>query len=461
VSILLIDPPRALIGKGNIWKVLKRNLPSLGLAYIAAYLEQCGHKVAIVDMKVEELSIDDLLTKIKQGAYQLIGITATTVQINSAMVIAKNIKHLFPDIKIVMGGPHPHVMAEEVLSSKHVDYVARGEGEITMLELANKKNPESILGLSFKKNSNLVHNSPRPVIENIDTLPFPARHLLLMDKYRPTPGNYKRLPVASMITSRGCPGKCTFCNTDIFGKKIRFRSSGNIVKEIKFLMNNYGVKEISFYDDTLTISKKNIEEFCNNIIENNIDIIWSCMSRVDCVSLSMLKLMKKAGCHSICYGIESADEKILRNINKKVSLSCVPEVIKLTKKANIEVRVSFMLGNPGETKNTLENTIRYAISLKPDIFVFNITTPFPGTDMYNWAKENGYLSTYNWSDYDLGNVIMNLPTVDSEIIKKCYKIAYKKCYLRLEYLMQRLTKIRSYESLMMHINLLRSMIFNW
>ena len=458
MSVLLIDPPRTVIGKGNVWKVVKRNLPSLGLAYIAAFLERHGHNVSIIDIKVEELSIDSLLDRIGHGDYSLVGITATTVQINSALIIARHIKEVFPGLKIVMGGPHPNVMLEEVLSNKYVDYVVRGEGELAMLELAGGKSPESISGLSYKRNGNLAHNPARPVIGNLDTLSFPAYHLLPMDRYAPSPGNYKRLPAASMITSRGCPGKCTFCNTDIFGRSIRFRSAENIAEEITSLVKDYKIKEISFYDDTFTVSRGNVEKLCSIIKRDKIDITWSCMSRTDFVNPSLLKLMHGAGCHSICYGIESADEQILSNINKKIPLGRVPDVIKWTREANIDVRVSFMLGNPGETEETLKKTIQYAISLKPDIFIFNLTTPFPGTEMFNWARGNGYLRTLNWDDYDLGQLVMNLPTVSPEVIMKYYKLAYRKSYLRPGYIIRRLAKIRSYDSLKLHFSLFKEMI---
>ena len=459
MSVLFIDPPRGAISKGTMWRVIKRSLPSLGLAYIAAYLEQRGHRVSIIDLNAEPIGIDGLLKRIEQNKCRMVGITATTVQINSALIIAKTIKEKFSGIKIIMGGPHPSIMSDEVLSAEFVDYIVRQEGELTMLDLVEGKVPEQILGLSYKKNGVIIHNPPRPFIDNLDTLPFPARHLLPMEHYSPTLGNYKRLPATSMITTRGCPGKCTFCNTDLFGKSIRVRSAENIVKEIIALIKNYKIKEVSFYDDTFTVNKKNIQEFCSTIIKNNIDITWSCMSRIDCTTSDLLEVMKKAGCHSICYGIESADEQILCNINKRISLDHAKEVIKWTKKANIDVRISLMLGNPGETNKTLEKTIRYAISLQPDIFIFNITTPFPGTEMFKWAKANNYLTTFNWDEYDLGRAVMNLPTVSPETIKRYYRLAYRRCYLRPAYLIQRLTKIRSYESLVMHIRVLRTMVF--
>lgn len=460
MSVLLIDPPRGAIDKGNIWGALKRNLPSLGLAYMAAVLETKGHSVSVLDMNVEGFNKEDLIKRIRDGKYGFVGITATTVQINSALFIARHIKESFPGIKIILGGPHPNVMLEDVLSDKCVDYVVRGEGEFTMLEIAEGKEPGAIEGLSYRKNGRMIHNPARPVIKDLDILPLPARHLIPMDKYGPTPGNYKRLPAASMVTSRGCPGKCTFCNTDIFGKSIRFHSAENIAREIVSLIKDYNVKEVSFYDDTFTVSRKNVERLCDIIIKDRIDITWSCMSRIDCINPDMLRKMKKAGCHSICYGIESADENILSNINKKISLNRVPEFIKWTKDAGIDVRVSFMLGSPGETEETLKKTIQYAISLRPDIFIYNITTPLPGTEMFRWAREKGYLKTLEWDDYNLGRAVMDLPTVSAETVEKYYKIAYRKSYLRPSYFIQRLGKIKSYDLFILHLKLLKEMFFN-
>lgn len=460
MSILLIDPPRGVISKGTLWRTVKRRLPALGLAYIAAYLEKNGYAVCIIDMNVEKIDFTRLKEIISSKKCQFLGITATTVQINSALHIAQEIKKTFPELKIVMGGPHPSVMPDEILGNEYIDYVVRGEGELTVLELVRGDDPQNILGLSFKRNGSLVHNHPRPFIEDLDKMPFPARHLLPMDKYSPTPGNYLRLPAASMITSRGCPGRCTFCNTDMFGKTIRFRTAKNIAEEITSLIRDYKIKEVSFYDDTFSVNKKNIQELCDIILKDKIDITWSCMSRIDCMDPNLLKQMKKAGCHSICYGIESADRQILENINKRISLDRVQEVLNWTKEAKIQVRVSFMFGNPGETQNTMEESIRYAISLEPDIFIFNITTPFPGTAMFNWAKNNNYLKVFNWDDYDLGKVVMKLPTVDPEVIKKYYKLAYQSCYFRLGYFRQRLGKIRSFSALMMHIRIFKDMVLS-
>jgi radical SAM superfamily enzyme YgiQ (UPF0313 family) len=264
-----------------------------------------------------------------------------------------------------------------------------------------------------------------------------------MDKYYPAQGSYQRLPSFGMITSRGCPGRCTYCKGSLLGQVIRFKSAESIFEEIDFLQKNYGIRDITFYDDTFTSSKKRVREFCDLIIKNKMDLTWCCFSRVDTVDYDLLVQMKKAGCYQVLFGVESADSQILANINKMISLEKVEETVADAKKAGIEVRLSFMLGNPGETEETMEKTIRYAIALDPDLVSFNITTPYPGTEMFKWAKEKGYLIHENWSEYNFAEPVMELPTVSSEKVLEYYKKAHRRFYFRPKYFLKRIMRIRS------------------
>jgi len=443
MTILLINPPR-VISKGNIWKKIDRALPPLGLAYIASFLEGKGQIVNVLDLQAENINSEQFFSYLLKTKPDFIGISSTTVEIEGALGIAKLSKKILPEAKIILGGAHPSIMAEEVLSDPSVDFVVRGEGEYTLYELASSsaKIPD-IQGLSYKDSGKIAHNPPRPVIEDLDELPLPAYHLLPMDKYKPSLGNYKRLPAISMITSRGCPGRCTFCYTGISGKKTRVRSAKKLMEEVKLLQRDYKIKEISFYDDTFTSFKDNVREFCERLIKEKIDISWSCMSRIDFIDKDMLGLMRRSGCHQIGYGLESSNPEILRNIRKPLSLELARSVVRMTKKLGIDVRVMFMLGCPSETEETLRETISFAVKLKPDIAVFNICTPLPGTEMYAWAKNNGYLKTTEWSKYDLANVVMQLPTVSEEAIKYYYRMAYRKFYFNPLYIFKRLAKVRT------------------
>lgn len=440
---LLINPPRA-IGKGNIWKKIDRALPPLGLACIASYLESKNLEVGILDLQAEDMDRSQLQDYLNKARPDFIGITSTTVEIESALNLARLSKEILPDVKVIFGGAHASILPDEVLLNPEIDFVIRGEGEYTLCELINAKDGLSgISGLSYKVDGRVIHNPPREVIKDLDEMPWPAYHLLPVSRYRPSLGNYKRMPAISMVATRGCPGRCTFCYTGISGKKIRTRSAVNLVSEIKLLQREYGIKEISFYDDTFTAFKENIKDFCRRLIEEKIRVTWSCMSRVDSVDKEMLQLMKKSGCHQVGYGLESASPEILRNIGKPMSRDLVKMVVKLTREAGIDARAMFMLGNPGETEDTLKETINFAIELCPDIVIFNITTPYPGTQMYDWAKKNGYLLNLEWDKYDLSNIVMSLPSVSPETVQCYYRLAYKKFYFRPSFIIRRLSKIRS------------------
>ncbi|HAX62203.1 MAG TPA: B12-binding domain-containing radical SAM protein, partial [Elusimicrobia bacterium] len=412
MNVLFINPP--WITKGGIWQNVASCMPPFGLAAIAAYLEKSDVNVEVVDADALKLSyreISELLRQKRSPEY--VGITSSTSTISSALIVSKTAKDIFPNAKIVLGGVHPSVMTEDVLKEESVDFIVRGEGEVTFRELIAGVNKRNIAGLSYKENKIIFHNPSRAVISDINTLPFPAYHLLPMEKYFPARGSYKKLPALGMMTTRGCPGRCTFCLGSYLGQQVRNRSAEKIFEEMFLLQDKYGIKEISFYDDVFTTKKENVRNLCKKILNEKTNISWSCFARVDFVDEELLRAMKDAGCHQIMYGIESGDEQILKNIHKKISLEKVKEIVHITKKIGIDVRAAFMLGNPGETKETMQKTIDYAIKLSPDVAIFNITTPYPGTEMFKWAKDKGILTTENWDEYDLSQPLMNLPTVSA------------------------------------------------
>lgn len=215
---------------------------------------------------------------------------------------------------------------EEILDSEYVDLVVRGEGEVTMGEVVAGKPLDMIHGISFRRNGKTITTPNRELVKDLDSLPMPAYHLLPMDKYRSAVGSYRRLPAMSLFATRGCPGRCTYCYRH-FGGKLRRRSDQNVLAEIKVLQETYGIREVTFYDDTFTAFRKTIVEFCETIIKEKIDITWSCFTRVDHIDEPLLFFMKNAGCHSVLFGVESADENILKNIKKQISLEQVKEAV--------------------------------------------------------------------------------------------------------------------------------------
>ncbi|GAI54978.1 unnamed protein product, partial [marine sediment metagenome] len=243
---------------------------------------------------VDLQNLDQYLNSLKMKP-DYIGVTATTTEIRVALEVAKVCKNTLPKSKIVLGGVHATVMPDSTLADENVDFVIRGEGEYSFLELVKEGNIRGILGLSYKEDGKIIHNPPRERIKNLDELPFPAFHLMPIDKYHPPLGLYRRLPAVNIITARGCPNICTYCATHtIWGNRMYFRSVENIIEEIKYLTKYFGIKEISLSDDTFTISKKRIMEFCENLLKDKIDLTWACNSRVEKIDEEALRLMKKA-----------------------------------------------------------------------------------------------------------------------------------------------------------------------
>ena len=451
-SILLIEPAKTKSGSDSIWNTIKQSSLPFGLLQLAAFIKANNIKVDLIDLQVKKFSEAEFLERVLKLRPDFFGITANTVQIKPGLSIAKLLKQNFPNIKIVFGGIHATVMADEVLAEQFVDFVVRGEGEQTIVELLAGRAYSEINGLSYKINGQIIHNQPRELIADLNLLPTPAYELIDLKLYRPTLGNFKQLPSVSITTSRGCPGTCTFCFSGAMGKKIRFMSAQKIFNHIKFLHDKFGVRDINFYDDTFTVNRANVFELCKMLIEAKLGISWGCMSRLDCVSEEILEMMHEAGCHQIGYGIETTSKEILENIKKRVPpLERIKEIVETTKKIGIEVRAMFMLGNPGETEMTMEDSIKFAKSLNADIYLFNVTTPYPGTEMFGWADKNEYLITKNWDNYDLYHYVMRLPTVDNKTIEKYYKKAYRSCYLRPSFIIRRLRKINSWNLLKAHV----------
>jgi radical SAM superfamily enzyme YgiQ (UPF0313 family) len=457
LDCLLIYPPNFHTNKDNIWKEVSSNFPPLGLAQIAGYVRSKGHSVRIIDCNISSPSVEafgpffDKKIVPSFSSIKVIGITSMTCNIKKAYKIAEICKTIYPNSLIVFGGVHPTNLYHEVISNKYVDVVVIGEGEITFEEILSGKKLEDISGIVFKKRQKgkekVIITKPRERIANLDILPMPAYDLLPILKYKPAKGTYKRLPAMSMITSRGCPGRCTFCSKSL-GSKIVFKSAQKIFEEIVFLKNNYGIKQILFYDDTFTVYKRNVVDLCKLLIRNKVNISWTCFARVDLIDPEMLHAMKKAGCHQIMYGVESIDEQVLININKKINLSQVISATKWTKKEGIDCRLAFMVGNPGDSLESIKKNIKFVNKLNPDLLIINITTPFPGTDMFKWAKEKNLILTYDWDDYDLARPVMKLENLNERQIKELYKIMYRSFYFRPSYIIGRILRIRSIDDVM-------------
>lgn len=476
IDVLLIQPPISVSERyGREVGEVGGYLPPLGLAMLAAVLKKENYKVEIIDSVVLNYSNNNILKIIKEKNPKIIGISATTPTYHRAKQLAEEIKKIFPDKLLVIGGHHITIMPKVILREKVFDIGVYGEGEVTIIELINSykssnysyrkflsniKNLKKINGISFKdKKGKVIVNKPRELIKDLDSLPYPARELLLMEKYLPLPNQYKRKPVVHMIAIRGCPYNCSFCsNNKIFGRKIRYRSPEKVVEEIEYVMKKYGAKEISFWDDMMTVNKAWIHKFCNLIINKKIDIIWTCYARVDSVDGPMLRKMKKAGCWNIFFGFESGVQELLNNITKGITLEQIKNANDLCKKIGIEVRASFMIALPGETPELARKTIDFAKKLNPDYVQFCITTPYPGTALYENVKKYGKIIE-DYSKFNIWEpVFIPKGYKNSDEIKKIEKIAMREFYLRPRYIFSRIRKINSIEDIFRYLKGIRLLL---
>ncbi len=440
--VLLVNPPYTEKVYSGLKNAVAVTIP-LGLAYIGAVMKKEGIYAEALDANVLELSVEETSRRIAKSSCNIIFFTSTSSTITTIYKICRNIKS-DGDKTVIVGGPHATFTAEQTLKEcRDIDIIARGEGEFTSLELAkgNCKGLDKIDGITYRKNGRIVHNKDRKRIENLDELPFPARELFPTRLYRP--GAIfntwrKNSECETIITARGCPNRCKYCSSVHFwGTQVKFRSAMNIIKEIEFLQKKYNTRQIAIIDDTFTAHIPRLEEFCRLIKERKIRIEWWCWSRIN-IPKRILRLMKGAGCYGLNFGIESGNEDILKRINKNITKEDTLEVISEAKRLGFLVNTSFMIGLPGDTKETVMQTIRWAIKLNPHIAFFCITTPFPGTELYSEALEKGWMEEVkNWDDIGLHmKTKYHNENLSSEEIYWLYKLAQHKFYFRLGFFWQ-------------------------
>ncbi len=448
-DVLLINPP--VLNPGKVKKI-RATSPPTGLLSLAAFLEHKGAAVRILDLALQpELII--ALEKEFINPTALVGITSTTNTIGSALDIAKHIKERNPGAFVVFGGPHPSVLPEDVLKHDQVDCVVIGEGELLLYELFSSysKNDswKSAEGIAFISDGKLVINPHSNFIEDLDSLPFPARHLVPFKKYCSSPVSYKRLPSTPVITSRGCPYKCTFCSNPVHGRCVRNRSPENIIEELKILKRDYGIRDINFWDDTFTLNKKRVAEICNLLIKEKLDLTWCCASRVDTINPEILEIMKDAGCWLVSFGVESGVERLREKIHKGITEEQIFRAFEGCKKLGIETRAFFMLGLPTETEQDSIDTINFSKKLNPDFLQFTLTVPYPGSALYREAMAEGW-NPPDWGEfqtYPEGEPVYVPAGRSGKELNRLQSKAFKSLYFRPAYILKRLRKLRSWDEL--------------
>jgi len=449
VRVVLINPRFRL-------PIDTRTTPHLGLAYLAAVSERRGDEVVIFDCDVEDRPIQDFIQEFRP---HLVGITANTPQVKQAWRTARAIKEVH-DVPIVLGGPHVSVLPEESVEKPYVDMVVRGEGEDVWIDISNRveaflkdqptfstqalMHPENevfkdCLGLTYKTSDGQVHhNMDRPPIADLDSLPWPAYHLFKMERYtnlQPATDHVDGARSFSILTSRGCPYRCTFCSQSIMPIKWRSRSPENVLEEWRHLVVDLGAEEIGVLDDSANIRVKRLEQLAHLLIENRLNHVpWIFVNgiRANLASKELLALLKQAGLKRVAFGVETGDPDILLSIDKKVDMDTIRQAFKNAKEVGLETIGFFIIGLPGETRETMQRTIDFAIELDPLIANFSMMTPYPGTKVYEIVKRQGRFLINDWEDYVFFDqkARYELGDMTAELVEEMYRKAYRQFYLR-------------------------------
>lgn len=422
----------------------------LWLIYAAAVCEKDGFDIEFLDAPAfplnEEQSIDVIRSK-ADGA-RLFVMETSTPSLLSDLKFLERVKEMYPDVVFVMVGTHVSALPEETLSySDKIDAVTRKEYDYIIRDIArcirDEKDWKSVNGITYRNQEEIRSNPDMPYIENLDEIPFASKFIKEHLNYK----NYffagAYYPEIQLFTGRGCPARCNYCvyPQTMHGHSYRLRSAKNVIEEFEYIRENFpDVKHIVIEDDTFTALKKRVVEICNLMIERKIKLKWLCNARVN-LDYDTMVLMKKAGCRQIIPGVESGNQTILNNIHKGITLEQVRKYVKCAKKAGLLVHACYMVGNQGETEETMQNTLNLALELDTDGAQFYPLLPFPGTEAYTWAKENGYIKG-GYSDYvkedGTINCVFELPTLSAEKMVEFCDYARKKYYWRLSYIMHRL-----------------------
>ncbi len=423
--------------------------PPLGLLQLAACVEEAGHEVKIADMNLKPIFSLDWA--------DVIGITAVTPNVNEAIRIARIIKlGKRKEQTIILGGPHATILPEETLKAGAFDIVVAGEGDIVFPELINQMANNSRYGIDdipnlyCKTGEYLWETIQEDVTCDLNKLPMPDYSLIDLSRYHPHPPHGRKKPWLPMITSRGCPYGCAFCSKPVFGSEYRALSAENVWLQLQS-MEADGIREVTFYDDVFTLETQRVIDICDGMMQRELNIDWSCETRTHLVSPRLLYSMEKAGCFLIAYGIESGSQPILNSLNKGINLEQVAQAIAYTREQHIQTIGYFMIGNPGETKEDIDKTIQFAIDLKLDYAQFAITTPLPGSQLYEQYLVSSHQMP-NWDAFQYANMgkatipMFNGQNLSTDDIRKALSDANKRFYLRLGYIWHRgLVAIKSWD----------------
>jgi len=469
MNVLIVNPPEVsgikFIREGRCEQRLSSFqyvMPPISLPSIAAVLAKHGYNVKIVDCIAGDLLIDDVVRIVAEFIPSVILVNFSTATFDGDAELVNALAKVC-DSHITAIGTHVTALPGESLQATQLHSVIKGEPEATCLELANciRNNGTlaTVKGIAYKSNGLILQNPAREFIEDLDGLPFPARDLLDNEKYTLPVVNR---PYTLIISSRGCPYNCIFCTARAYyGRGLRLRSPENILNEIEEIVERFGIRYATMWSDTFTLNRDFVLQICKGIISKGLSIHWMCNSRVDKVDREMLLLMRNSGCIGISYGVESGVQEILDKAKKNITLNQIKDAFAWTHEAGIESLAHIIFGLPGETKDSIEETIKFVNGLDPDYAQFYCAIPFPGTEFYHLAKERGWLRADNWSKYEINQAIIDTDALSVHDLRKARTAAYKRFYLRPHYIWKRLKKIESLRDLGMSMHQSLSFVSQW
>ena len=441
-KILLVNLPFEKIYEKTKLKGVAPSTPPLGLACIGGSLLKNGHEVKLFDFNI--YGTEKFIELLNDFAPDFVGISFVTPLIKEARKISELTKKINQKIIIVGGGPHVSSFPESSLREASLDIGVVGEGDFIINEIVSGKELSQIKGIVYKKGNEIIINQRDNFIKDLDALPFPAYSLYEKEKYKVPSAIARKNPVAWVETSRGCVFGCTYCNKSCFGRTFRVKSPERVVEEF-VKIKKMGFREIHLTDDGFTTNMERAKKICDLLIKSEVNISWSTITgiRVDRVDAELLEKMRQAGCYRVYFGIESGNQKILNNIKKGTTLEQIKKAVGLAKKAKLEVAGYFMIGLPGETEETMQNTINFAKSLDLDLAKISITIPLPATEIFNDLDKKGLIKTHDWEKfkfYSTPSTIYDHQNLSWPTIEKYYSRFYREIYLNPKFILKRIKK---------------------
>jgi len=454
MKVLVTNPPWSGVGYGARsdvrWPHKRKDKYieyPIYLSYTVAVLEEAGFEVSFIDAIMEELDIPAFTQAVREINPDLLVMECSTPSIRHDLQSAAAVKSALPNTKIALVGSHVTFFHQDILAENpSVDAICRGEFEITVRELARAiaegRDWNTVEGLSYQEDGRILVTPDRPLIEDLDSLPFPAWHIVRVDGYRAA--IYSGRKPTAMVSSRGCPYHCTYClwpNT-LYGHRFRARSAKNVVDEIEQAVKQYGIDEIYFDDDTFTMDKKRVLEICWLMQERGLRVPWICQARVDTVDRETLLEMKEAGCHYILFGVESGSPEMLKIMKKRITLDQAREAFRLCNEVGIKTQAFFLFGIPGETQETIRQTIEFAKELEASSTQFAVAIPHPGSVLYEQCVQNNWLVYNDWEDFASCEALIETTQLSREEVEKARIRAYREYYFRPKYIVREALRVR-------------------